>query len=289
MANRDSILSLKPEDDIGHQFVFYGDCCSGLPGHPFEKNFSEVNSALQRLSDKPDFVLFLGDHIVGPYRKRTDIREQWTHWFEKEMSWFDFTQTPMYHTTSNHNTFDTEGEKIWQEVFSNLPDNGPKDQKKMSYWVKSKDLLLVVVNTSFSALGGLGHVECDWLNQVLEEHKDVPHKIVAGHYPAFPVNGYTERPTWCIVEDEADAFWKVLVKHNVIAYLCSHVLAFDIQEHDSVLQICSAGAGTFLGEKGFMGDDEYHHFVQASLDHKKFQLQTVDKTGAIRETYIKNL
>jgi hypothetical protein len=278
------VTQLVPKES-GHQFVLYGDCCSGIPGGPFERNFAQVNSALQRLDPPPDFILFLGDHIDGAGCDAESLRAQWRYWLTKEMAWLDSAQIPVYHLTSNHNTFDLVSEAVWRETFPDIPRNGPSGQEGLCYWVRRGDLLLVIVNTSFSGLGGDGHVECAWLDATLSAHADARHKIVAGHHPVFPINGYDERPGWCIVQEEADAFWSILVRHGVLAYLCSHIIAFDVQEHDGVLQICSGGAGTNYGPGGFMGEGEYHHFVQAALDESEFRLQTIDPEGRVREHY----
>ena len=277
-----------PQAD-GHQFVLYGDCCSGIPERVHESNFARVNGVLQQLNPPPDFILFLGDHIAGKPSDADGLRGQWRHWLTREMAWLDSDRIPLYHVTSNHDTFDMVSERVWREVFPDIPRNGPSGQEGLSYWVRRDDLLLVIVNTSFSGLGGDGHVECAWLDATLEAHADARHRIVAGHHPVFPVNGYGERPLWCIVREEADAFWSVLVRHQVLAYLCSHIIAFDVHEHDGVLQICSGGAGTNSGPGGFMGEGEYHHFVQVALDGQKFQLQTIDPEMRVRERYSKSL
>lgn len=266
-----------------HQFTFYGDCCSGVPGQPFERTFSQVNAVLQRSQPPTDFIVFLGDHIMGPYAKGCPIKDQWHYWLNREMRWLDATRTPIYHATSNHDTPDVTSERIWREVFPDIPANGPAGQEGLSYWVRREDLLLIMVNTSFSGLGGAGHVECSWLDATLCAHADARYRIIAGHHPVFPVNGYGDRPLWCIEEEQAQAFWAVLIRHRVLAYLCSHVIAFDAQEHEGVLQICSGGAGTSYGPGGFMGDGEYHHFVQAALDADGLRLQTIDTDGCVRE------
>ena len=280
------ITALRPSND-GHQFVFYGDCCSGIPGKPFEHNFSRVNGALQRLCPQPEFIVFLGDHIMGAYEKDHPLEAQWQHWLKEEMRWLDTDRIPLYHCTSNHDTFDTVSECVWRNQFPGIPRNGPPGQEGLSYWVRRGDLLLVMVDTSYSGLGGPGHVESVWLDATLTAHADARYKIVAGHHPVFPVNGYAERPLWCLMQAEADVFWAVVVRHRVLAYLCSHIIAFDVQDHDDVLQVCSGGAGTNYGPGGFMGEGEYHHYVQASVDPGNFQLQSIDVEGVSRETYSK--
>jgi hypothetical protein len=278
------VAALTPRGS-GHQLVFYGDCCSGIPGGKRESNFAQVNAVLRCLDPPPDFIVFLGDHIAGTPGDSDSIRAQWRHWLTNEMAWLDSDRIPLYHVTSNHDTFDVVSEHVWREVFPDIPCNGPPGQEGLSYWVRRDDLLLVMVNTSFSGLGGYGHVECAWLDATLGAHADARYMVVAGHHPVFSVNGYDERPKWCIVQEEADAFWSVLVRHRALAYLCSHIIAFDVQEHDGVLQICSGGAGTNFGPGGFMGEGEYHHFVQSALDAHQFRLQTIDPEGRVRERH----
>jgi hypothetical protein len=65
-----------------------------------------------------------------------------------------------------------------------------------------------------------------------------------------------------------------------LAYLCSHILAFDVQVHDGVLQIVTAGAGTaHRMPEGI----EYLHGVQLALDAHGVRYQVLDTAGRIRE------
>jgi hypothetical protein len=70
------------------------------------------------------------------------------------------------------------------------------------------------------------------------------------------------------------------VNENVLAYLCSHILAFDVQAHRGVLQICTAGAGT---AHRMPEGVEYLHCVQAALDEQGLRYQVFDIDGAVRE------
>jgi hypothetical protein len=61
----------------------------------------------------------------------------------------------------------------------------------------------------------------------------------------------------------AMVFWQTLVEGDVLAYLCSHILAFDVQVHRGILQVCTAGASTaHRMPQGI----EYLHFIQAAID-----------------------
>jgi hypothetical protein len=267
----------------GHQFVLYGDCCSGRPNEPNERTFAAINSAIERFSPAPEFVVFAGDAIWGAPNEPDELRRQWRHFTERETAWATKAGMPVYHCTSNHDTYDRLHEEVWREVFRSVPDNGPPDQLGLSYWIRRGDLLLVFVNTSFSGLGGYGHVEHTWLESVLRENADAAHKLVVGHHPVHPVNGYDEHPLWCIVPEEGRAFWKVLVRHGVAAYLCSHIIAFDVQVHDGVPQVLTGGAGTEYGPGGFMGGDtSYHHFVEIAIDDSGVRYQVIDTAGRTR-------
>lgn len=279
----EGIPALQPRTGDGAQFVFYGDCCSGIPGEPFEDNFSAVNCVLAQLCPPPEFILFSGDHVYGLTNDYEELRRQWRHWHEREMEWLA-PSIPHFPATSNHNTYDTLSESVWREVFHHLPQNGPPGQEGLTYYMRRGPLLLVSVNTSFSGLDGAGHVECEWLDQVFKDNADASYKLVFGHHPIHTVNGYTRYPHWRIVPDQAEAFWAVLVRHGVVAYLCSHIIAFDVQVHEGVLQICSGGAGTNYGPNGFMpGPEEYLHAVQAAVDAYGLRYRTIDTARTPRE------
>ena len=277
------IEALTPSSQ-GHHFVAYGDCCCGQPGGAYEANFAAVNAVLRRLDRQPQFILFPGDHVYGLTDDREALRAQWCYFFEHEMAWLDRRAVPLYSTTSNHNTYSAMSEQVWRDVFADLPRNGPPGQEGLSYWLRRGDLLLVAANTAFSELGGSGHVESAWLEEVLTANADAVHKLVMGHHPVWPVNGYDQSPLWCIDPAEGAAFWAVLARHGVTAYVCSHVIAFDAQAHDGVLQLTTGGAGTRYGPNGFMdGPEEYHHLVQMALDAEGLICQTRDIHEQVRE------
>jgi hypothetical protein len=201
------------------------------------------------------------------------------------MAWIRGRGIPMYHTTSNHNTYSTASEQVFREVFPDLPRNGPPGQEGLAYWVRRGPVLVVCTNTNYSGLGGHGHVEHEWLDRVLEANADARHKFVSAHVPAFPLNGYGAHARWRLEPREAEAFWGVLARHAVDAYLCSHVLAFDAQVRQGVLQLTSGGAGTAGGYPGGMmpGRTEYLHAVQIAVDRRGLRYQVLDTGGVARE------
>lgn len=272
------ITALLPNSG-GHQFVMYGDSCSGIPNALHERTFADVNAVIKRLVPQPEFILFPGDEIVGLTPDPSALRKQWKYWFEVEMAWLDREKVPMWHTTGNHTAYDKMSEDIFREVLQ-LPGNGPADQKGLSYWVRKNDLLLVFVHTLWTGLGGEGHVETDWLRATLNRHSDAKHKIVLGHHPVFPVNGFSGTYQREIGHEYTDAFWSILVDADVLAYVCSHILAYDVQVHRGVLQICTAGAGT---AHRMPEGVEYLHCIQAALDDDGLRYRVLDTDGLARE------
>lgn len=264
----------------GHQFVFYGDSCSGVAGARNALAFARTNDVVRRLAPAPQFVVFAGDEIVGLTASEVELRRQWRHWLDVEMAWLDRSAIPLYNTTSNHTTYDEMSERVFSEVLDHLPRNGPSGQEGLSYYVRRDDLLLVFVHTSWSGLGGEGHIETDWLSTVLDQHADARFKFVVGHHPAFPVNGFSGEHQREINRSEAEDLWQVLADHDVTAYLCSHILAFDVQVHRGVLQLVSAGAAT---PYQMPADVEYLHVVQAAVDALGLRYQVIDQEGQIRE------
>jgi hypothetical protein len=264
----------------GHQFVCYADSCSGVPGAPHEATFAAVNAVVRRLRPQPEFICFPGDEIAGLTADDDELRRQWRYWLDHESAWLDRSAIPLYHTTGNHTTYDAASEQVFREVLPHVPRNGPPGQEGLAYAVRRGDLLLVFVHTLWSGLGGEGRVETDWLDQTLAEHAGARWKLVCGHHPVFPVNGFAGPYQREIGPEEGEAFWRLLVRHHVLAYVCSHILAFDVQVHEGVLQILTAGAGT---AHRMPEEIEYLHCVQAALDGDGLRYQVLDTAGQVRE------
>lgn len=278
-VEKDQIQSLKP-DGAGHQFAFYGDSCSGVPGALHEEKFGKVNTVVRRLNPTPEFIIFPGNEVIGLTPDEHELREQWKHFFEVEMAWLDRAQPPMYHSTGNHTTYDKMSERVFADIISHLPRNGPDDQQGLSYFVRDGDLLFVFVHTLWSELGGEGHLEFEWLSQTLESNADARWKFVVGHHPAFTVNGFAGTYQRNIGDEYVVGFWNILIDNSVVAYLRSHILAFDVQCHRGILQITSAGAGTaHRMPEGIV----YLHCAQMAVDQNGLRYQVLDEDGKLRK------
>lgn len=262
----------------GVQFVFYGDSCSGIKNGRHEETHAAVNRIVSGIEPPPEFIVFPGDEIIGLVSREAELRKQWAYWIETEMAWHDRARVPMFHTTGNHTVFDTNSARVFHDVMRrHLPLSSPDE---LSYVVRRGDVLLVFLDTLCARLGGEGHVDLAWLENALQDHRDAQWKFVVGHHPAFPVNGYVGRYLRTIGPEYVDGLWGLLTDHGVIAYLCSHILAFDVQVHTGVLQITSAGAGT---AHRMPEGVEYLHCVQIAVDEEGLRFQVLDETGQRRE------
>jgi hypothetical protein len=275
-----NITALIPRDTDGHQFVCYADCCSGIPDTEHERTFAKVNAVLRRLHPQPEFICFPGDEIRGLTLDAEKLRQQWRYWQQKEMGWLDREVIPLYHTTGNHTAYNAVSQQVFREMLDYHPRNGPPGQEGLSYFIRRENLILVFVNTLNDQLGGEGHVETEWLDQVLTAHNDTKHKLVFGHHPVFPINGYSGPYQRQLGDSCGRVLWDILKRHKVAAYFCSHILAFDVQVHHGILQILTAGAGT---SPLMPADLEFHHLVQAAIDSKGLRYQVLDTSGNIRE------
>tara|TARA_R110002095_G_scaffold214616_1_gene207052 strand:- start:375 stop:1667 length:1293 start_codon:yes stop_codon:yes gene_type:complete len=240
------------------------------------------------IQPQPEFIAFPGDAIKGYTTDYHELQKQWDYWQQTEMKWLEGKQIPLFQSTSNHNTYDDGSENVFRKKHPEIPQNGPEGQKGLAYYIRRGDLLYISTHQPdrqrFPKYRPGMLIDWKWLDHVLTEHQDAKFKLVAGHYPAFPVNGYIECPLWCLKPAERRPFWEVLVRHRVNAYLASHVIAFDVQIHDGIPQIVSGGAGTNYGPGGFMpGLTEYFHAVQITLDHQGLQYQVLDVNGKRRE------
>ncbi|MDE2951119.1 MAG: metallophosphoesterase [Chloroflexota bacterium] len=279
MPEHSSIPTIKAGDG-GHHFVIYSDSCSGLPGTVHEENFRRMNALIAALDQAPQFICFPGDEIMGLTTDRERLRRQWAYFFERELSWLDRAAVPVYHGSGNHTVYDRTSETIFRETMAHHPENGPPDQRGLSYFLRRGDLLMIFVNTLWSGTGGEGTVETEWLEATLTQHADAGHKLVFGHHPVWTVNGYAGDYQRNLERDNGRRFWDALTRHGALAYVCSHILAFDAQVHGGVLQICSAGAGT---AHRMPPEDEYLHIVQAALDDDGLRYQVLDRAGQVRE------
>ena len=139
----------------------------------------------------------------------------------------------------------------YKQAFSqhlNMPRNGPDHMKGTAFWWRHKNTLFISVDIFEAGESNQGMIragvtgkQLQWLNKVLQDHKQVPHKIVLGHAPVLgPVRKWSS--SGLMVEDgRKSEFWQTMKAHRVDAYLCGEVHAITCTERDGIMQVAHGG------------------------------------------------
>jgi hypothetical protein len=259
----------------GRQFTILGDSTARKRGVQAD-TFDAVAGVIRSLTPRPEFLVHLGDHFWGNNSDEQDLRAQWREWVETSKALGDL---PMLHLAGNHTCFDAMSARVFREMVPPLlPGHAELATDGLQYAWRDGDLVFVVANPVFHG-GTEGRVDWQWVDAALARHRDARFRFVASHYPVFPVNGFRP-PCWRVGAEDAGPLWQTVVKHRVSAYLCAHLIAFDVQLHDGIPQICSGGAGYPLL---YPPQTEYHHAVQLAVDSSRLAWQAVDTSGIVRE------
>jgi len=163
-----------------------------------------------------DFVLFPGDLMTGSLRQSTS---------QKYLDQWRTTMAPVYKAgikvypiAGNHEWTYYNLPEVWRQAFSELPDNGPKGEEKMTYSFTHKNALVVGLDQYFNHRH---EVDQKWLDKQLaaRDAKAQPHVFVFGHEPA-----YAALHADCLDNDEQarDAFIQSLVDAGGLLYFCGH-------------------------------------------------------------------
>ncbi len=276
-ATGKAIPALLPRDAYGHQFVLFSDCTVVDEKEArYAQALRSIGAVIQRLAPQPEFIAFPGD-AVGTGADGAE----W-EFFLEQVRWARQRGIPLYQSTSNHNAHNFLSEANFRKYNPNLPLNGPADEKGLAYWIRRGNLLYVSVHhpaPNAQYRPGFNFGDMTWVDEVLTQNADAEYKLVAGHYPVFRINGYTGMS---IPHEAWEPFWATLRQHRVDAYLASHVLAFDVQIRDGILQICSGGAGPDVMPAATEGT----HAVQIALDRQGMRYQVLNLEGAVRESLV---
>ncbi|WP_271783399.1 metallophosphoesterase family protein [Aquimarina algiphila] len=270
------------------RFVAFGDC----RGHSSD---DPVNvSVLQKLVNEiikqnVDLVMFTGDICYGHANRKELGDEGALIDLKKQMLLFRNTIEPLYDNnikvyivrgnhettqrypdlpgTANHRPIWPKTKEIWDNVFSgkySMPQNGPEQEKNVTFFVNHKNALIVGLDlyTSRDSLvnknGSIPkpstkRVDQKWLNQILNTNKK-PHVFAFTHEPAFKVDHHD-----CMHGDDSygldytkyrNQFWKNIKEAGSKVYFCGHDHGYALAEinndkRESIYQVVvgTAGAG----------------------------------------------
>ncbi|HEY4759272.1 MAG TPA: metallophosphoesterase [Thermoguttaceae bacterium] len=163
-----------------------------------------------------DFLLFSGDLMVG---------SSWNSTTRKYLNFWRTTMDPVYKAgikvytiSGNHEWANSNLPEIWREVFPELPDNGPPDEKKMTYSFTHKNAFIIGFDQYFEHRH---EVDQKWFDEQLaaRDAKAQPHVFAFAHEPA-----YAAHHTDCMDHNEKarDVFIQSIVDADGRIYFCGH-------------------------------------------------------------------
>jgi len=231
--------------------------------------------AQQIIIDNPDFLLFPGDLINGS--RDADIhRKQITKWRDTMQPVRD-ANIPIYPVRGNHDLGpgkDSAGLSIWNEILATpyaLPDNGPQNEKKLTYSVTHKNAFIVVMD-QYSTKGQ--HNDQAWLDDQLANNT-APHIFVMGHEPAFAVKHQD-----CLDDypKKRNAFLQSITNAGGRTYFCGHDHMYDhiAADHDNnpandihQFIVGTAGAPLYTNDNQYKGSNALYKItpVAGAIKH----------------------
>jgi len=256
--------------------LFLGDCCVGTDA-PHAINFERVIKLSSRLVEDRaiEIGFFLGDQVYG-WCEPDQLRNQWSDFFTVPFRYLRKSLRTLNHIASNHVYYNLESAAVYEEFCG------------AAEWTMTVGgIQYLGINTAFTERNGEAGIDCQRLELRLSELDPTLPIVVLGHHPIWPVNGYDRAPLWVVPQAEGHRAWELMVKNGVILYACSHIIAFDVQLHHGMIQMCTGGAGTEYGPAGAMpGQVEGLHVVLVyGLGTKTLTIQQVSTRGGTDERW----
>jgi hypothetical protein len=193
-----------------------------------------------------DFVMFPGDLVTGYTIQDTNIFEAQLRIWVKVMSPVYDADIPVYVCRGNHELGDVwssyphpgtnpdpndNNMLRWLNVFGNdsypyqkLPENGPANEKFMTYSVTHKNAFIVMLDNYAGKRHDFHHkINQKWLDDQLASNTK-PHIFIAGHEQAFRA---LHADCLDYFPDQRDEFWTSIKNAGGRTYFCGHDHFYD--------------------------------------------------------------
>ncbi len=241
-----------------YSFVTLGDNRSGEPvvqPQAYRDNIRLINA----LAPQPDFVVIVGDLILGYTDDRELILREWEE-FDRVTS---ALRPRVYLVPGNHDIWSEESRRIYMER------HGPT-----YYSFDHKGDHFIVLSSEEQGEGEAGRivgVQLDWLAADLERHGGARHTFVFLH-----------QPLWAAPRGMAESGWDetvhpLLAKHGVDVVFAGHDHQFvNYGVRDGVQYYVTGGAGAPAGGLG-----GFHHFMVTTVEPAAARSVVVDVQGAV--------
>lgn len=190
-------------------------------------------------------------------------------------------RTRFHGIMGNHDSGTMAHVKMFTRMFPG-PKNGPGKYARLTYYVRHKGALFVVLSTDYyGELGLVSEVQLRWLAGVLQKNRDARHVFVFGHQPAYPAGRHAGMSLDAYPE-QRDRLWALLRKHRVDAYFCGHEHFYAMKVVDNVYQVTVGSAGAKL-YKGFGG--AFYHYALVTVDGDRVKVRVYDHKGVRRRGF----
>lgn len=205
----------------------------------------------ERLKEEgPDFTLVAGDIMDARWYEPELIKRKTEQYWKGYIKRFKASGLTLYVAPGDHEYGDDRGltmgnvSRLFGDQFSEImemPKNGPDNHLGRAFYVRKNNLLIITLDT-FEDLGErfgytVGAEQLTWMERVLVEHKEAEFIIVQGHLPIVgPVESKNSSASM-LKGGTASELWKLMVRHNVDAYLCGEHHRITVHHHDGIWQI----------------------------------------------------
>lgn len=271
------ILQTKGVSAIAGSFMVVGDLHHTSPSPDF--NQSMLNELTQAaIQEEVDFVFFQGDLGIEAFTSPAEEDSVLKDWRLVLESLQD-QNIRLYACRGNSEMNNLQS---WNSLFSGawaFPQNGPAEEKNLTYTVEYENLLFVVLDQYTLA----HRVNQVWLDSILSASTS-DHIFVAGHEPAFKL-AYTH----CLgmYHCDRDLFWESLSDAGVEAYFCGldhfydHAIIYDghVTNAGDLHHITvGTGGGTLHADSEYDGDNGTWR-PERLFHEKEYGYMLVELTG----------
>ncbi len=264
---------------FGFRCVVYGDCRATTQSEIFNRPvLSFINSQIVALDPRPEFVIFLGDMVRGcfpksdpsPYVLADNTLNVWKSFMTQTLNGI-----PFYTVVGNNDLYGRTGwteyvlQGQYQSIFSNMPNNGPTNYKKLVYSFEygsgdERTLFVILDGFGFANVGayqwdnGYDTEQIDWFREQARS-STASHKFVFTHGPAFSPEGWPVGALYPVTTRGTStyAIRDIAKTYKFDMFYCAHEHLYsrwNPQPSSSqlLIQTITAGAGAAIDNPSFM-------------------------------------
>lgn len=183
-------------------------------------------------AEKPDLVLHTGDLANGYYTHRSSpVHGKFREMLRRFREAMKPLGAPLYPVRGNHEdgklVTDRDLRRAYlEEIGAFLPQDGPADEKGLTYTVRHKGALFVALDGYRRRKAGVvrGYVDQGWLEAALAREPR-SFTFAFSHTPAWRVGDGHGAPWPNIASHRKarDRFWDALSRAGTLAYFCGHI------------------------------------------------------------------